>query len=323
MALTYLHIVFGEMIPKSLALQQAETVMLLLVRPMLFFMKAFWPIIFILNGTNNFLLKNFLGIDRTGATIPAFSSEEIHLIVQESENEGIISNDVGIVIEQMFDFGELVAEDVMVPRVHMVALPVRPQVAELNEILKEAPHSRYPVYSRDKDNVVGTVHMKDLAWLLESEGERPLPIRPVPFVSLSAPLETVLRAMRELGTHFAVVLDEHGGTAGMITIQDIFEEVIGEIDESVSQPAIQHFNDGSVKVDGTVRLDELSEHFDVPVEQEGVTTVSGLVLDQLSRPPKVGDKFDYGLISIEVVQVKGRGARSCIVRRTHNDLEET
>lgn len=318
-ALTYLHIVLGEMIPKSLALQRSEAMMLLLVRPMFLFMKACWPIIFLLNGLNNFLLKNFLGIDRTRATMPAFSSEEIQLIVKDSETEGIISDDIGIVIEQMFDFGDLVAEDIMVPRVHMVALPMRPRAAELRQSLVDTSHSRYPVYNLDKDNIVGAVHIKDLAALLESEGERPLPIRPVPFVSLSAPLQAVLKAMRELSTHLAVVLDEHGGTAGIITIQDIFEEVIGEIDDSLSQPAIELLEDGAIKVEGTVRLDELSEHFEIPIEQEGVTTISGLVLDQLNRPPKVGDEFHYGPISIEVVKVKGRGAQSCIVRRIPNN----
>ncbi len=117
--LTYMHVVLGEIVPKSFALQKSETVMFLLIRPMLFFMKLFKPIIFVLNGANTFLLKNLFGIDRTKATITAFSPEEIQLILQESETEGIINDEIGSVIKQMFDFGELIAEDIMVPRVYV------------------------------------------------------------------------------------------------------------------------------------------------------------------------------------------------------------
>jgi CBS domain containing-hemolysin-like protein len=322
-ALTYLHIVLGEMIPKSLALQRSKATMLLLAWPMYCFMTLFWPIIEVLNSLNNIILKRFLGIDRSRSSMAIFSPEEIQMIVKESETEGIISDEIGIVIEQMFDFGELTAQDIMVPRVHMTALPMRPNSTELRKLLEQRAHTRYPVYGVDKDDIVGIVHIKDLAVLVESGSERPLPIRTVPFVALSASLDIVLQEMRKQSTQIAIVLDEHGGTAGMVTLQDIFEELIGEIDESFTQPSIVPLEDGAFRVRGTVRLTELADHIFLSAEEQDVTTISGLVLDQLQRPPKEGDRFDYGPISVEVIKVKGRGATLCVVRRRHQrDNEE-
>lgn len=312
--LTYMHVVLGEIVPKSFALQKSETVMFLLIRPMLFFMKLFKPIIFVLNGANTFLLKTFFGIDRTKSTVTAFSPEEIQLILQESETEGIINDEIGSVIKQMFDFGELIAEDIMVPRVYVTALPLRPSREQIEECILRAIHSRFPVYTEDKDNIVGTVHIKDLAALLESHNDSTIKIRPVPFVPMSASVQSVLESMRQYSTHMAVVLDEHGGTAGIISIDDIFEEVIGEIDEGITRHSIEELHDGTFRVDGTVQLEELGEHLNVTIDDEDVYTLSGLVLDRLGRPPRVGDSFKYKNLTIVVNKVKGRGAHVCIIR---------
>jgi len=314
--LTYMHVVLGEIVPKSLALQKSELVMFLLIKPMLFFMALFKPIIFVLNGLNTFLLKTFFAIDRTKSTTPAFSADEIQLILEESETEGIISDEIGSVIKQMFDFGELVAEDIMVPRVHMVALPIRPTREQVEECIRTAAHSRFPVFTEDKDNIVGTVHIKDLAALLEEYNDNALTIHPVPFLPLSSPLKTVLESMREYSTHMAVVLDEYGGTAGIISTDDIFEEVIGEIDESITRHKIEALDNGTLRVDGTVHLYELEEYLNISMEDEEIETLSGLVLDRLRRPPRVGDSFKYRGVTIAVSKVKGRGAHTCIIRTT-------
>jgi CBS domain containing-hemolysin-like protein len=312
--LTYMHVVLGEIVPKSIALQKSETVMFLLIRPMLFFMKLFKPIIFVLNGANTFLLKTFFGIDRTRSSVTAFSPEEIQLILKESETEGIINDEIGSVIKQMFDFGELIAEDIMVPRVYVTALPLRPSKDQIEECILRAIHSRFPVYTEDKDNIVGTVHIKDLAALLELHNDSTMKIRPVPFVPMSASVQSVLESMRQYSTHMAVVLDEHGGTAGIISIDDVFEEVIGEIDESITRHSIEELHDGTIRVDGTVQLEELEEYLNMEIDAEDVHTLSGLVLDRLGRPPRVGDSFKYKNLTIVVNKVKGRGAHVCIIR---------
>ncbi len=316
--LTYMHVVLGEIVPKSFALQKSETVMFLLIHPMLFFMKLFKPIIFVLNGANTFLLKNLFGIDRTKSTITAFSPEEIQLILQESETEGIINDEIGSVIKQMFDFGELIAEDIMVPRVYVTALPLRPSREQIEECILSAIHSRFPVYTEDKDNIVGTVHIKDLAALLESHNDNTIKIRPVPFVPMSASVQSVLESMRQHSTHMAVVLDEYGGTAGIVSIDDIFEEVIGEIDESITRHSIELLTDGTFRVDGTVQLEELAEQLNITIDDEDVYTLSGLVLDRLGRPPRVGDSFKYKDLTVFVNKVKGRGAHVCTIRVEKN-----
>jgi CBS domain containing-hemolysin-like protein len=312
--LTYFHIVMGEMVPKSLALQRSQAFLLWLVLPMSFFAKLFWPIIFVLNGVSNFLLRNLLGVDRSKSTFAAFTPEEIEFIVKESETEGILSDEMGTVIKELFDFGERIAEDIMVPRVHMVALPIRPTAEEVRRVLNKSLHTRYPVYQGDKDNIVGSVHIKDLGSMVDRDGVCSLPLRPVPYVPGSTPIQTVLDAMNEFSTHIAIVLDEYGGTAGFITIQDVFEEVLGDY-ESEDAHQIEKMDDDSLRVLGTVRLDELAEALDIELEHDEVTTVSGLVLDRLSRPPRVGDHIEYEEVSITVVRTYGRGVHTCIIKK--------
>lgn len=311
--LTYFHIVLGEMVPKSLALQSSQRFLFALVVPMSYFTRLFWPLIIVLNGTSNFLLK-MIGIDRTISSIAAFTPEEIEFIVKESETEGMLSDQVGTMIKELFDFGERIAEDIMVPRVHMVALPMRPTASQIRELLTHTLHTRYPVYQADKDNIVGAVHIKDLGSLVDSEGVCALPLRPVPFLPCSAPIQSVLDAMKEYSTHMAIVLDEYGGTAGFITIKDIFEEVLGEY-ETAESSDIEKLPDGSLRVAGTVRLDEVSEQLNIVLTHEDVTTVSGLVLDQLNRPPREGERIEYDSVSIMVVRVEGRAAQTCLITK--------
>lgn len=311
--LTYFHIVLGEMVPKSLALQSSQAFLFLLVMPMSFFTRLFWPLIKVLNGASNLFLRS-IGIDRTRSNFAAFTPEEIEFIVQESETEGILSDQVGTMIKQLFDFGERIAEDIMVPRVKMMALPMRPTASQIRDLLKNNLHTRYPVYQTDKDNIVGAVHIKDLGALVDSDGICALSLRPLPFLPCSAPIQTVLDAMKEYSTHMAIVLDEYGGTAGFITIRDIFEEVLGEY-ESTHEAEIEKLEDGSLRVAGTVRLDEVSEHLEIDLTHEDVTTVSGLVLDQLNRPPREGERIEYEMVSISVVRVEGRAAQVCLITK--------
>lgn len=320
--LTYFHIVIGEMIPKSLALQRSKYIMLGLAIPMRFFMSLFAPIVIALNSVNYFILEKLFKINRAESSVPAFSQEELQLIVQESESEGTIGNEIGEVIEHIFEFGDLVAGQVMVPRVQMHALPVRPQIDELREILKKTPHARYPVFSGDKDNVIGVVHIKDLALLHEASGETNLPMRPVPFVPKTAPLEAVVDAMRDLRTHMVVVLDEYGGTAGIITMQDIFEEIVGEIVEEEEVPSIETVNDGTLKVQGTVRLEEIADLLSVTIEEPEINSIGGLVLDRLGRPPKIGDEIQYKNLLVRVLKTRGRAARLCLVEKIETNQSD-
>ena len=313
--LTYFHIVVGEMVPKSLALQQAERMALWTTPPMLWILTLLFPIVVALNGIGNSILRVF-GVDRQEQTPDQFyTPEELQLIVQESEELGAIRSESGQMLQELFEFGDLTAGQVMVPRVRVTGIPVGSPPEKLREILQRSPHTRYPIYETDLDHIVGMTHIKDLLRVLMSG--RPIQAsdtRPLPLVPDTSPLDSVLATMRARRTQMAVVLDEHGGTAGIVTLEDLFEEVVGDIEEGTptNTPTFRD-RDGRLRVPGTMRVDELGQQFDLDLEHEDVDSISGLVLTLLGRPPEIGDVVRYDRLAIEVTAVKGLGVEQCAV----------
>jgi CBS domain containing-hemolysin-like protein len=313
--LTYLHIVLGEMIPKSIALQHAGTSALWITPPMRWIELAVLPIVVGLNGLGNSVLRLF-GIHRQiTATEQYYTSEELQLVVEESEEGGAIRSEAGQMLLELFEFGDLTAGEAMVPRVSVVGIPADASAEELRDILRETPHTRYPVYEHDLDHILGMVHIKDvLRVLIADQTLSAARIRPLPVVPETAPLDAVLASMKVERTQMATVIDEHGGTAGTITLADLFEEVVGEIDESVTDiPDIRELPDGRLHVLGAVRLGEVGQRFDLDLQHEDVDSVSGLVLMLLGRPPRVGDVVEFGRVRIHVSAVRGRGVAEAIV----------
>jgi CBS domain containing-hemolysin-like protein len=307
--LTYLHIVFGEMVPKSIALQYAERSALWICPPMRWIQRAVLPFVVILNGLGNGLLR-VIGVHRqVSVQEQYYTPEELQLIVEESEERGAIRGDAGRMLLDLFEFGDLTAAGVMVPRVSVVGLPIDATAEERRRIVTESPHTRYPVYEQDLDHVLGAVHIKEvLRTLMAGAPLSSAPLRPLPVVPETAPLDTVLAAMRRETVQMVVVIDEHGGTAGTITLADLFEEVVGEIEESAADiPDIRIEPDGRLRVLGPVRLTEVGERFDLDLEHGDVESISGLVLMLLGRPPRVGDSVDFGRLHIEVTAIRGRG----------------
>jgi CBS domain containing-hemolysin-like protein len=313
--LTYFHIVIGEMIPKSLALQKAEHLALWITPPMLWLKTLMFPLIVALNGIGNIVLK-LIGIDRQAhSTEQYYTPEELQLIVQESEELGAIRSESGQMLQVLFEFANLTAGEVMVPRVKITGLPLGSTPDRIRALLGSSPHTRYPVYVRDLDHIAGMIHIKDLLrLLLRNEAIGQAHARPLPLVPETAPLDSVLATMRRERTQMVIVIDEHGGTAGIVTLEDLFEEVVGDIDEgpgSAEQP--YHDDAGRTRVPGTLRLDELGQLFDLDLEHEEVDSVSGLVLTLLGRPPQVGDSVRYDRLQIEVTVVKGHGVEEAAV----------
>ncbi len=313
--LTYFHIVVGEMVPKSLALQRAERMALWITPPMLWILTLLFPIVVALNGIGNAILRVF-GVDRQEQTPDQFyTPEELQLIVQESEELGAIRSESGQMLQELFEFGDLTSGQVMVPRVRVTGIPVGSPPEKLREILQSSPHTRYPIYETDLDHIVGMTHIKDLLRVLMSG--RPIQAsdtRQLPLVPDTAPLDSVLATMRARRTQMAVVIDEHGGTAGIVTLEDLFEEVVGDIEEGTptNTPTFRD-RDGRLRVPGTMRVDELGQQFDLDLEHEDVDSISGLVLTLLGRPPQIGDVVRYDRLSIEVTAVKGLGVEQCAV----------
>jgi CBS domain containing-hemolysin-like protein len=313
--LTYFHIVLGEMLPKSMALQGAERLALWLTPPMLWIQWALFPLVVALNGIGSLLLKPF-GVAAHGHTADQYyTSEELQLIVEESEEQGALRSESGQVLQELFEFGELTAGEAMVPRVRITGIPVGAGPDELRRLLGQTPHTRYPVFEGDLDHIVGTYHIKDLLrLLLNNTPVTAAGARPAPVVPETALLDVVLATMRREKAQIAIVIDEHGGTSGAVTLEDLFEEVVGEIDDSPDRRSGPRRDaQGRLRVPGTMRLDELGQLFDLELTHEDVDSVSGLVLTMLGRPPRVGDSVQYERLQLTVTAVKGHGVEEAAV----------
>ena len=313
--LTYFHIVVGEMIPKSIALQQADKAAVWVTPPVLVVQKILYPLVIGLNALGNAVLR-LAGINRYVASGEHYRTpEELQFIVRESQAGGMLRQESADVLQELLEFGDLTAGEVMIPRVHVVGIPAGATADEMLDILRSSPHTRYPVYEGSLDHITGVVHIKDILRRMPNRRAlRPSEVREVPYIPETAEMDTVLAAMRRVNSQMAVVMDEHGGTAGVITIEDLFEEVVGEIVEGwVARPEIHRALDGRLLVAGTVRISQVGEELGLVLEHDEVDTVSGLVLSLLDRPPLVGDVVEYDDVRFEVTAVEGHGVSECAV----------
>jgi len=314
--LTYLHIVIGEMVPKALALQRAERTSLY-VTPLIQAMQtAILPLVIALNGIGNGILR-LIGVRRQEVETERYhTTEELQFIIQESQEGGLLRGESGKILRELFEFGDLTAGEAMVPRVYLTGIAVGTAPDRLREIVRAHTFTRYPVYDGDLDHVVGSLHIKDvLRHVIANQPVAASDARPLPHVPGPAPLDEVLAAMRRYRAQMAVVMDQHGGTAGLVTIEDLFEEVVGEIEEGGRTP-IWRDAEGRVHVRGTVRLEDAGDAIGVVLEHSKVTTVSGLVLMLLGRPANVGDVVTWNNVRIEVTAVAGRGVHEAIISAT-------
>jgi CBS domain containing-hemolysin-like protein len=312
--LTYFHIVLGEMVPKSLALMHAEGTALWITRPMLWTKFAFYPLIIALNGLGNAILRT-VGIERQLNSSHYYTAAELQLIVEESEESGTLNSEAGQMLRGLLEFSERTAEEVMTPRVHVTGIPIGASSDELTAIIGRAHHTRYPVFDGNLDQIIGLIHIKDvLRLLVAGYSVQQENIRPLSFVPETATVDTVLAAMRRAHTHMVVVIDEYGGTAGIVSIEDLCEEVVGDIEEELDA-SLTAFVDarGDLHVPGIWRLDEVSERLDTELTHEEVDTIGGLVLHLLGREPAVGDTVTYEGIRIAVAALEGHGVKWCVL----------
>jgi CBS domain containing-hemolysin-like protein len=309
--LTVGHIVIGEMVPKAIALQHPIAVARVTDWPLRATLIALYPLVRLSNGIALVALR-MVGIRRAeNVREQIYTPEELQLIVAESEEGGVLRRESGRIVRELFEFGDLTAGEAMVPRVRVAGIPLGATADVIRRIVRTTRRTRYAVYEGDLDHIVGMLHVKDLIGRLTSGSPLSIEdVRRMPVVPETASLDAVLATMQRGQAHMALVIDEHGGTAGIIGLEDLFEEVVGDIDEGVpAAPDLVVDDSGTVRAAGTLRLDELGQHFDVDLEHEEVDSVSGLVLAVLGRPPAVGDVVDYGRIRLEVLAVTGRGVR--------------
>jgi CBS domain containing-hemolysin-like protein len=312
--LTYLHIVIGEMVPKALALQRAQRTVLYVSPIIELLQKALLPLVVGLNAIGNGVLR-LIGIRRGEVDAERYhTAEELQFIVQESQEGGMLRGESAKILRELFEFSDLNAGEIMVPRVLLAGIPLGAEPDELRAIVRVHAFTRYPVYTGDLDHIVGSLHIKQvLRHLLSNQPVTERDARSVPYVPGPTPLDEVLTSMRRQSAQMAVVMDQHGGTAGIVTMEDLFEVIVGEIEEGQGGTTIAREAEGRIRVPGTARLEEAGEALARRLEHPKVTTISGLVLMLLGRPAQVGDVVTWNKARIEVTAVAGRGVREAVL----------
>jgi CBS domain containing-hemolysin-like protein len=304
--LTFLHIVFGELAPKSLAIRLPERIALNTAGPLILFYYVFYPVIWVLNGAANAILRR-LGIDPS-VKERAHSPDEIAFLVEEASKEGTLDAREQRLVERALRFGRRTAREVMKPRSRIVYLSTRRSLEENIRRARESLYTRFPVCDPDLDHVVGYVHLRDLLETPEGEGDVGLLLsirRPAPFVPEAAPLDEVMQQMRAEKSHLAIVVDEYGGTAGILTLEDLIEEIVGEIQDEFDEelPLIRKEGTGAWFVDGAAPIEEVNAALGLNLGDEYGSTVGGWVVAQLGHIPERGETLRVGAYRATVVQV--------------------
>lgn len=289
--ITAMHIILGELTPKTFAIQSVESVMLAVALPMLIFHKLFYPLVWFLNHIANWVARRF-GVDTDGQAVSAHTEEEIRLLMEESHRQGLVDDTEADFVDNVFDFTELNVREIMTPRTDMVCLYLEDKWEDNLEIILEEQLTRYPICRQDKDHVVGFLHVKDLMRYL-SQGKRPSLrklARKVPVVPESMDVSVLLKTMQTNRTQMAIVVDEFGGTAGIVTIEDVVEEIVGDIQDEFDEerPTAERRGGRVFSVDAKLLLEELEDILEVTIEDEDVDSVGGWLYDELGREPRVG-----------------------------------
>lgn len=315
--LTSLHVVIGEMAPKSLALQSADTTAVQLSGFMKLTESLFRPLTFVLTWIGEGLLR-LIGVPPVAASDQLVSSIELAYIVEESTEGGMLQPEEQVYLENVLDFHDRIISQIMTPRTRMAALPMATTLPEVLTMIAEHRYSRYPVYAEDRDHVVGILHVKDLARHISQDQptfDLATLVRPAIFAPETLGLEQMLKRFRHEHIQIAIVVDEFGGTAGLVTLEDLVEELIGEIqDESDQEIApFEEIAPYVLRVRGDLLLDELNQHYELDLEHAEAETVGGLIMALLGRVAQPGASVHYMNISFQVESVEGLAINTVII----------
>ncbi len=314
--ITFLHIVLGELMPKSLALIHPEVVSMWVVRPLRWFAELMRPFIWVLNGTANGLLR-IIGLRPIEEAARVHSPEELRLLVMQTTQHGLLDESDRAMLAGVFDFHFKKSRDVMRPRTEIVAISADASETEVWDTIRRERYSRYPVFGESLDDIVGVFLAKDL-WLHDQT--KPFSLRDMVreplFVPDSRPAERVLDDLRKTRAHMAIVLDEYGGTAGIVTMEDLVEEVVGDIaDEYDLATRTSLMSDGVLELAGSLSLIDVRSDHNIPIPEGSWSTLGGYVFSRLGRLPRVGDRVKFPGGELEVVAMDGRRVAAVRVHR--------
>jgi CBS domain containing-hemolysin-like protein len=325
--ITFLHVVVGELMPKSIALQRPESTALVVAQPTLLTEWVFKPAIWALNGTGNLLLR-LIGMRAASGHEMVHSVEELKMLVQASGEKGVLEVSERDMLDAVFDFGDLTAHEVMVPRTEMVAISADASLEELIQCVIKQPHTKIPIYEGDLDHVIGLAHVKDLV-RVQHDQRRAATVRGVMrealFVPESLRLGGLLKEFRARRQHLAIVLDEYGGTAGLVTMGDLISQIVGPVNDpfDTTAPEIQHLPDGSALIDGLAQIEAVNDHLGLTLHDDYYDTIAGFVLGRLGRMARVGDTVEADGVRFKVEALDGLRIARVSVFHTKPSSEPT
>ncbi|UCC83287.1 MAG: HlyC/CorC family transporter [Gemmatimonadota bacterium] len=324
--ITYLHVVLGEVAPKALAIFHPEALSRWIVRPLVVFTRAGWPLIWSMNESANWLLRVF-GVRLPTEAERVHSPEEIMVLVKRSHDVGKVERDEQAMIHGVFELTRTVAREVMTPRPDIVAVPTNVGFEEVVATAGRSGHSRLPVYRDSLDNVVGVVLAKDLLTLAGVQGPDDFDVTKIMrepyFVPDTKSVGELLAELRRLKIHMAIVVDEFGGTDGLVTLEDLIEEIVGEIYDEYDEahPVYTTTPGGQPLIDGGAPIDEVNEKYELELPEEDYDTLGGFILGELGHVPKRGDVVRVPGAELVVERVDNRRVR--LVRLLKSDEEIT
>ncbi|WP_018257415.1 hemolysin family protein [Halomicrobium katesii] len=309
--ITFLHVVFGELAPKTLAIADAEKISLLVAAPMKFFFYLFYPGIVVFNGTANYFTQ-LIGVEPASESEETLEEEEILRVLHRSGQAGHVDASEVEMIQRVFEFDDRPVREVMVPRPDVISVPAAMPVAELRSVVLDAGHTRYPVVDED-DEVVGFVDAKDVLRVIETGDESSATAgdiaRELPLVPESTRIDDLLGEFQDQQRQMAVVIDEWGAFEGIATVEDVLETLVGDIqdnfDSDERELSIEHRDDGSYRVGGSVPLSAVNQELDSDFQSDAFETIGGLVLDRLGRAPEADDEIEADGYRISVLRVDG------------------
>ena len=318
--ITFLHIVLGELAPKSLALVKPEAVSRHLALPLMVFAKVMAPAISVLNGTANWMMRK-VGISPQSEAQHVHSPEELRLLVMQARAHGTLDETDSAMLAGVFDFHEKKAYDVMRPRTEVAALDIDSTAEEVWDVVRRERYSRYPVYRDTLDDVMGVFLAKDL-WLYDGKAPFSLKefVRPALYVPSSRPAERVMEDLRKTRAQMAIVLDEYGGTAGILTMEDLVEEVVGDITDEydmASRTAVE--TDGVLELAGNLSLVDVRSDHHLRIPEGDWSTLGGYAFGRLGRLPKIGDRVPFPGGELEVIAMDGRRVAGLRVHRDNGE----
>src|SRR5215217_4493827 len=310
--ISFLHVVFGEQAPKALAITHPESVSRWVATPLLIFSWITRPATGLLNSSANWLIR-LMGIKDASSELERIHSpEEIRMLVEQSEEGGSLQQQDARLLEGVFEFSEKTAQEVMTPRTQMAALEADFTVEAAADQVAIHGRSRYPAYTESLDDIIGVVHAKDILAAIRARPGQTVRVimRPPLFVPGTREVEDVLADMKRLKNHLALVLDEYGGTAGLVTMEDLLEEIVGPIYDEYDPQDRPGTADGAARVDGAMPITEFNSQYDAALDDADYTTLGGYVFGQLGRLPRPGDRVTVGPHIFEVVEMDGRRVKS-------------